>query len=94
MMVDEKTLLTRITGQPRDPSGRQADHARGRRLAVEKHVLGSARGRRFSPETILEGYPWLEPQDIRRRCLANYARRLESVTKSGSRPPSCWKATP
>jgi len=27
-----------------------------------------------TPETILQGYPWLEPEDIR-ACLA-YARRL------------------
>jgi uncharacterized protein (DUF433 family) len=45
---------------------------RGRRLAVE-HVLGMlAAG--DSLETILEGYDWLEADDIR-ACLA-YARRL------------------
>ena len=45
---------------------------RGRRLAVE-HVLGMlAAG--DSPEVILEGYPWLERDDIR-ACLI-YARRL------------------
>ena len=45
---------------------------RGRRLAVE-HVLGMlAAG--DTPETILEGYPWLEPEDIQ-ACLV-YARRL------------------
>ena len=47
---------------------------RGRRLAVE-HVLGMlAAG--DTPETILEGYPWLEPGDIQ-ACLV-YARRLVS----------------
>ena len=44
----------------------------GHRLAVE-HVLGMlAAGDR--PETILEGYPWLEPEDIQ-ACLV-YAHRL------------------
>lgn len=45
---------------------------RGRRLAVE-HVLGMLAGG-DTPETILEGYPWLELEDIR-ACL-EYARRL------------------
>jgi uncharacterized protein (DUF433 family) len=45
---------------------------RGRRLAVE-HVLAMlAAG--DSPEIILQGYPWLELDDIR-ACLV-YARRL------------------
>ena len=45
---------------------------RGRRLAVE-HVLGMlAAG--DTPETILEGYPWLEPEDIQ-ACLV-YAHKL------------------
>ena len=45
---------------------------RGHRLAVE-HVLGMlAAGDR--PETILESYPWLEPEDIR-ACLV-YAQRI------------------
>jgi uncharacterized protein (DUF433 family) len=45
---------------------------RGRRLAVE-HVLGTlAAG--DTPETILQGYPWLEMDDIK-ACLG-YARKL------------------
>jgi uncharacterized protein (DUF433 family) len=45
---------------------------RGRRLAVE-HVLGMlAAG--DTPETILEGYPWLEPEDIQ-ACLV-YAHKF------------------
>ena len=45
---------------------------RNRRLAVE-HVLGMlAAG--DTPEVLLQGYPWLEPDDIR-ACLV-YARRL------------------
>jgi uncharacterized protein (DUF433 family) len=68
--VDEKTLLTRITVNPAIFGGKPI--IRGRRLAVE-HVLGMlAAG--DTPETILEGYPWLEPQDIQ-ACLV-YARRL------------------
>jgi uncharacterized protein (DUF433 family) len=45
---------------------------RGHRLAVE-HALGMlAAGDR--PETVLAGYPWLEPENIQ-ACLV-YARRL------------------
>ncbi len=69
MTVDEKTLLMRITVNPAIFGGKPI--IRGRRLAVE-HVLGMlAAG--DDPETILEGYPWLEPQDIQ-ACLV-YARR-------------------
>ena len=45
---------------------------RGRRLAVE-HVLGMlAAG--DTPELLLQGYPWLEKEDIQ-ACLV-YARRM------------------
>ncbi|MBW1758248.1 MAG: DUF433 domain-containing protein [Deltaproteobacteria bacterium] len=45
---------------------------RGRQLAVE-HVFGMlAAG--DTAETILEGYPWLEPEDVQ-ACLV-YARRV------------------
>jgi uncharacterized protein (DUF433 family) len=68
--VDEKTLLERITVNPAIFAGKPI--IRGRRLAVE-HVLGMlAAG--DSPETILQGYPWLESEDIQ-ACLA-YAHRL------------------
>ena len=68
--MDEQLLLTRITVNPRIFGGKPI--VRGRRLAVE-HVLGMlAAG--DSPETILQGYPWLEREDIL-ACLA-YARRL------------------
>ena len=68
--MDESSLLERITVNPKIFGGKPI--IRGRRLAVE-HVLGMlAAG--DSPETILEGYPWMEMQDIR-ACLA-YARRL------------------
>ena len=66
----ENKLLERITVDPKIFGGKPI--IRGRRLAVE-HVLGMlAAG--DTVETILEGYPWLEPQDIQ-ACLA-YARRV------------------
>ncbi len=69
--MDERTLLARITVNPALFGGKPI--IRGRRLAVE-HVLAMlAAG--DSPETILEGYPWLEAEDIQ-ACLV-YARRLD-----------------
>jgi uncharacterized protein (DUF433 family) len=68
--MDEKKLLERSTINPNIFGGKPI--IRGRRLAVE-HVLGMlAAGDTI--ETILEGYPWLEPEDFR-ACLA-YARRI------------------
>ena len=68
--MNEKDLLNRISIVPDIFGGKPI--VRGRRLAVE-HVLGMlAAG--DDPATILEGYPWLEPEDIR-ACLV-YARRL------------------
>jgi len=68
--MDERKLLERITVNPKIFGGKPI--IRGRRLAVE-HVLGMlAAG--DTPETILEGYPWLEPADIQ-ACLL-YARKL------------------
>ena len=68
--MDEEKLLKRITVNPDIFGGKPI--IRGRRLAVE-HVLAMlAAG--DSVETILEGYPWLEENDIR-ACLV-YARRL------------------
>lgn len=59
--MDEEKLLQRITVDPRIFGGRLI--IRGRRLAVV-HVLGMlAPG--DTPETILEGYPWLEHNDKR-----------------------------
>ena len=69
-MTNETTLLQRITVNPKIFSGKPI--IRGRRLAVE-HVLGMlAAG--DTPQTMLEGYSWLEPEDIQ-ACLV-YARRL------------------
>ena len=68
-------LLERITYDPRILGGKPT--IRGRRLAVE-HVLGMlAAG--DSAETLLEGYPWLEPADIR-ACLL-YATRLVAAER-------------
>lgn len=68
--MDERNLLERITSDPGIFGGKPV--IRGRRLAVE-HVLGMmAAG--DSAEAILEGYPWLERDDIQ-ACLL-YARKL------------------
>ena len=83
--MDENKLLERITVNPSIFGGKPI--IRGRRLAVE-HVLGMlAAG--DPVETILEGYPWLEREDIL-ACLA-YARRIVGherveplLTESGS----------
>lgn len=69
-MTAEEKLLERMTVNPKIFGGKPI--IRGRRLAVE-HVLGMlAAG--DTPETILEGYPWLEKEDIQ-ACFV-YARRL------------------
>ena len=68
--MSEKNLLERITINPEIFSGKPI--IRGPRLAVE-HILGQlAAGDDF--ETLLEGHPWLEREDIL-ACLA-YAHRL------------------
>jgi uncharacterized protein (DUF433 family) len=68
--MDENKLIERITINPNIFGGKPI--IRGRRLAVE-HILGMlAAG--DTPETILEGYPWLEAEDIQ-ACLI-YARRI------------------
>jgi uncharacterized protein (DUF433 family) len=68
--MDEQKLLERITINPHIYDGKPI--VRGHRLAVE-HVLGMlAAGDTI--ETILEGYPWLEVEDVR-ACLV-YARRV------------------
>ena len=66
----EVDLLKRITVNPRIFGGKPI--VRGRRLAVE-HILGMlAAG--DTAQTLLEAYPWLEPDDIR-ACLL-YARKV------------------
>lgn len=65
----ENDLLNRITVAPAIFGGKSV--IRGRRLAVE-HVLRMWVAGDDS-QTILDGYPWLEPEDIK-ACLL-YARR-------------------
>jgi uncharacterized protein (DUF433 family) len=67
--MTEEALLQRITVNPKIFGGKPI--IRGRRLAVE-HILGMlAAG--DDPDTILEGYPWLEREDLQ-ACLV-YAHR-------------------
>ena len=69
-MASEQELLARITVRADIFGGKPI--IRGRRLAVE-HVLGMlAAG--DTVETVLEGYPWLEREDIQ-ACLL-YATRV------------------
>lgn len=69
-MANTTELLNRIEVNPRIFNGKPI--IRGRRLAVE-HVLGMlAAG--DSADIILEGYPWLEKDDIL-ACIA-YAHRM------------------
>ena len=78
--TDDDRLLERITYDPRILDGKPT--VRGRRLAVE-HILGMlAAG--DSAETLLEGYPWLEAEDIR-ACLL-YATRLVAAERYVSVP--------
>ncbi|MGH2587581.1 MAG: DUF433 domain-containing protein [Dehalococcoidia bacterium] len=68
--MNDDELLARITVNPEIFGGKPI--IRGRRMAVE-HVLGMlAAG--DTAEILLEGYPWLEPEDIR-ACLL-YAYRF------------------
>ncbi len=68
--MDEDELLKRITYHPDIFRGKPI--IRGRRLAVE-HILGMLSSG-DDIETILEGYPWLRPEDIQ-ACLI-YACRM------------------
>jgi uncharacterized protein (DUF433 family) len=73
--LNETNLLTRITIDPDIFGGKPI--IRGHRLAVE-HVLGMlAAG--DSWETLLEGYPWLEAEDLQ-ACLL-YAQRAVDGTR-------------
>ena len=68
--MNEKNILQRITVNPDIFAGKPI--IKGRRLAVE-HVLAMlAAG--DTAETLLEGYPWLEHEDIQ-ACLL-YARKV------------------
>ncbi|MFO1434725.1 MAG: DUF433 domain-containing protein [Candidatus Competibacteraceae bacterium] len=69
--MSEGELLARITINPKIFGGKPI--IRGHRLAVE-HILGMlAVG--DSIETLLEGYSWLEKEDIQ-ACLL-YAHKIE-----------------
>jgi uncharacterized protein (DUF433 family) len=68
-MTDDE-LLARITVRPDVFGGKPI--IRNRRLAVE-HVL-SMMAAGDTPETLLEGYPWLEADDIRACLLYAYRR--------------------
>ncbi|WP_448603896.1 DUF433 domain-containing protein [Thermoleptolyngbya sp.] len=68
--MNSQDLLNRITTNPQIFNGKPI--IRGRRLAVE-HILGMLTAR-DTIETLLEGYPWLEREDVL-ACLA-YAYRL------------------
>ena len=82
---DENRLMERITVDPEIFGGKPI--IRGHRLAVE-HVLGMlAAG--DTADTILEGYPWLEREDIQ-ACLV-YACRV--VARERVAPP-LTKASP
>lgn len=79
--MQNSDVLNRITVDPEIFGGKPI--IRGRRLAVE-HVLGMlAAG--DTPETVLEGYPWLEAADIQ-ACLA-YAHRLVGRERIELAPP-------
>ena len=81
LIIDEQALLKRITINPKIFGGKPI--IRGRRLAVE-HILGMlAAG--DAAETILEGYPWLEGEDIQ-ACLV-YARRVIGHERIELMPP-------
>ena len=68
--MDEEKLLKRIMVNPKIFGGKPI--VRGRRLAVEHVIAMLAAG--DTPDSLLKGYPWLEPEDIQ-ACLV-YARRL------------------
>ena len=68
--MEEKKLLERITINPKIFGGKPI--IRGSRLAVE-HILGMLAAGDIS-ETILDGYPWLEPEDVQ-ACLV-YAHKV------------------
>lgn len=72
--MEEDKLLERITFNPEIFCGKPI--IRGRRLAVE-HVLGMmAAG--DSADVILEGYPWLQREDIQLRPRIVAHERVEA----------------
>jgi uncharacterized protein (DUF433 family) len=63
--IDIDELLKRITFNPEILGGKAI--LRGRRLAVEHVLMQLANG--DTPELLVEGYPWLEREDLL-ACLA------------------------
>lgn len=76
--VDESELLKRITRDPRIFGGKPI--VRGPCLAVEYVLEMLAAG--DTPESILEGYPWLEHADIQ-ACVI-YVHRFDSRNRNES----------
>jgi len=74
--VDEKALLDRITCDSKIFGGKPI--IRGRRLAVGHLLEMLAAG--DTVETLLEGYDWLEREDVL-ACIA-YAKRLVANEQS------------
>jgi uncharacterized protein (DUF433 family) len=70
--MDKDKLLERITTNPEIFGGKPI--IRGHRLAVE-HVLEMIDAG-DTPEDILEGYDWLEPEDIE-ACLVFAGRPID-----------------
>jgi uncharacterized protein (DUF433 family) len=62
--MGEQALRRRISVDPKIFGGKLI--VRGRRLAVE-HILGMLAAR-DTAETILQGYPWLQQEDVQ-ACL-------------------------
>ncbi len=81
MLMTEENLLERITINPEIFNGKPI--IRNRRLAVE-HIL-SMLAAGDTPQTILEGYSWLEPEDIQ-ACLV-YAYRMVGHERIELAPP-------
>ena len=76
--MDDIELLDRISVNPNIFNGKPI--IRGRRLAVE-HILGMlAAG--DTPETILEGYTWLEPEDIQACLVYAYKERQSRASRA------------
>ncbi len=72
--MDRSKLLERITTNPEIFGGKPI--IRGHRLAVE-HILEMLDAG-DTPEDILEGYDWLEPEDIE-ACLVFSGRPADAV---------------
>jgi uncharacterized protein (DUF433 family) len=77
-LADIDELLGRITYNPEIVSGKAI--IRGRRLSVEHVLMQLAIG--VAPEALLEGFPWLEREDI----LACFAYAFSVVADERFKP--------